>query len=415
MKKIISILILILILTGFYTQNTTATNKKYFRVTAYYSPLPNQNYYIKGNYIAEKRMNWEGIRWASGKPVFSGMLAAPKSYKFWTQIYLKWLWIWEVADRWGAIVPAWERNFKYDRIDVWVGYWDEGLRRAMYWGNRVIEWYIVNNNSKVTLNYKKIPDPTWAIPKTKQTKNYIKKYTKKIVKSEFEINLEKELKIFNKKITKETETKKLQEILTKLDLYSGEIDWNYKNIEQIITNYQLEKKLIKNKKNLWAWYFWPKTRASLKKDYKIFLIKQEEENKKIKEFENQLNSLKTESEKQAKNILKNIWNVKTWEVSAWVRELQKTLKKLWYFEYKDTAIFWAKTKKALISYQLDKKIIANIYVPGTGYFGPNTKAQMLNDLANTILFEKITKDKELTKYYQNKKVEVAKIIKNNEA
>ncbi len=414
MKKILSILLLSFIIIGLYIPNSNAKSesKTYFRVTAYYSPLPAQKYYIKGNYLAEKRMNWEWIRWASGKGVFSWMLAAPSKYNFWTKIYLKWLWVWEVADRGWAIVKAWERNFKYDRIDVWVGYGDEWLRRAMYWGNRVIEWNIVENTSNITLNYKEIPSPIWAIPKTKQNSIY-QKIKNIIKKTDFELMLEKELKIFSKKIENTDQTKILQEKLINLWLYDWEIDWNYDNIKNIISNYQLEKKLIKHIWDIWTWYFWPKTRKSLKNDYKKLLENQEIERQKIIKFEENIKALKQESEKKAKTILNNIWSVKFGEISHWVRELQIALKKLWYFEYKDTAIFGNKTKQALIDYQLDKKVIANVYVPWSWHFWPNTKKQILNDLANMILWEQIQEDKNLTEYYINKKSEVAKIIQKN--
>ena len=406
MKKILSIITLILLFSGFYSQNTSAKNKKYFRVTAYYSPLPNQRHYLRGNYWSELLMNWKWIRWASWKKVFSGMLAWPSSYRFWTKIYLKWLWVWEVADRGWAIVHAGERKFKYDRIDIWVWFWDEWLRRAMYWGNRVVEWYFVKRNSKVNINYKKIPAPYWAIPKTKKTRKINYLYNKKVIKpikSQFEINLEKELKIFNKKIENSKETKILQEKLKNLWLYNWKIDWNYNNIKKIIANYQLEKKLIKKIWDPWTAYFWPKTRASLKKDYKNYLIKKEEEKKQIQKFEEKIKKLKDSSAQKAKNKLKQIWNVKYWEISPWVRELQKTLKILWFFDYKDTAIFWAKTKKALINYQLKSKVIANTYVPWTWHFGPATKKQLLNDLANIYLIEEISKNDDLLNYYKKKK------------
>ena len=416
MKKIISIITLLFTLS-MLTNNIVEVNadskKTYFRVTAYYSPLPDQNYYIKGNYWAEKRMNWEWIRWASGKPVFSGMLAAPKNYAFWTKIELKWLWIWEVADRGGAIVKAWERNFKYDRIDIWVWYWDEGLRRAMYWGNRVIEWTIISSNSKVNLNYNTIPAPTWAIPKTRANNTIIKTITKVIEqKTDFELKLEDELKIFEKKVETDGDTKILQERLKKLGLYKWKIDWNYNNITEIISKYQLDKELIKKLWDAWTWYFWPKTRLSLKQDYKELLIKEKEEEDKIKEFEKQLEELKINIEKQATTKLNEIWIVKFWEISPAVRELQITLNQLWYFDHKDTAIFWNKTKQAILEYQLDKKIIANNYELWAWHFWPNTRKQLRNDIADKILLEEISKNKELTTYYSNKIVEVAKLVEN---
>ena len=139
MKKILSILLIIgIVIPSLITNVYSDNNTGYFVVTAYYSPLPDQEFYLTGNYNSEKRLNWEGISWASGKWVFSWMLAAPKNYKFWTKIFLEWLWVWEVSDRWWAIVNAWNRWYKSDRIDVWVWYGDEWLRRALYWGKRKI-------------------------------------------------------------------------------------------------------------------------------------------------------------------------------------------------------------------------------------------------------------------------------------
>lgn len=86
-----------------------ATETKEFVVTAYYSPLPDQSFYLRGNYEAEKRLNGNGTHGASGKPVFTGMLAAPSSYSFGTRIEFDGLGVGIVEDRGGAIVEAGER------------------------------------------------------------------------------------------------------------------------------------------------------------------------------------------------------------------------------------------------------------------------------------------------------------------
>ncbi len=91
-----------------------------FIVTAYYSPLPNQSFYFKGNYTAEKRLNGNGTHGASGTPVFTGMIAAPKSYDFGTNIFFTGLGLGRVEDRGGAIVEAWDRGEPHDRIDIWM-------------------------------------------------------------------------------------------------------------------------------------------------------------------------------------------------------------------------------------------------------------------------------------------------------
>lgn len=141
MKKIPKILLLIVFIFTINSNFVFAeTSSDYFIVTAYYSPLPNQNYYLKGNYEDELKLNWMWIAWASWVWVYEWMLAAPKNYAFWTKIYLEWLWIWSVEDRGGAIVNSWVRWYEHDRIDVWMWYWEEWLRRALYWWKRKVAW-----------------------------------------------------------------------------------------------------------------------------------------------------------------------------------------------------------------------------------------------------------------------------------
>ncbi len=121
--------------------------KRTFRVTAYYSPLPDQKFYLRGNYEDEKKLNGNGIAGASGRKVFPGMIAAPKTYAFGTKIRLDGLGVGTVADRGGAIVKAGERGQDYDRLDIWMGHGDEGLARALKWGIRTVEGEVLADAS----------------------------------------------------------------------------------------------------------------------------------------------------------------------------------------------------------------------------------------------------------------------------
>lgn len=72
-KKIQNFLYIFLTFLGFCTflpATSYADEEKYFIVTAYYSPLPNQIFYGAGNYEAEIRLNGNGISGAGGKDVF---------------------------------------------------------------------------------------------------------------------------------------------------------------------------------------------------------------------------------------------------------------------------------------------------------------------------------------------------------
>ena len=61
------------------------------------------------------------------------MIAAPSSYEFGTHIFFEGLGVGRVEDRGGAIVDAWVRGQPHDRIDIWMGYGDAGLKRARAW------------------------------------------------------------------------------------------------------------------------------------------------------------------------------------------------------------------------------------------------------------------------------------------
>ncbi len=150
-KRINKIILLTLIFAqfSFYTPHSEAQNleagKKTFLVTAYYSPLPDQSFYVKGSYEADIKLNGRGTNGADGTPVYTGMLAAPSSYPFGTKVKIPGLGVGEVHDRGGAIVT----REGYDRIDVWMGEGDEGLSRALNWGSRLVEGEIYSDSSEI--------------------------------------------------------------------------------------------------------------------------------------------------------------------------------------------------------------------------------------------------------------------------
>ncbi len=131
--------------------------KTKFVVTAYYSPLPFQEKYFKWNYEDEIKLNGHWIRWASWKPVSPWFIAAPKNYKFGTKIKLEGLWVWVVEDRWWAIVNSWERWYEYDRLDIWMWYWDIWLQRALKWWKKTVDWEIMSEDTEVSIKL----EPLW--------------------------------------------------------------------------------------------------------------------------------------------------------------------------------------------------------------------------------------------------------------
>lgn len=118
-----------------------------FKVTAYYSPLLWQELYYKPTYEEEIRLNGRWTNWASWAPVFNWMIAAPKSYAFGTTIRFPWWGVWQVEDRWQAIVHKWERSQPYDRVDIWVWRGEEWLRRALSFGVQYIEGFVCEGDT----------------------------------------------------------------------------------------------------------------------------------------------------------------------------------------------------------------------------------------------------------------------------
>ncbi len=127
------------------TENSEAVNDYYvtsFVISAYYSPLPGQNRYATGSYEGDIRLNGNGTNGADGTPVYPGMVAAPRTYAFGTKLDIPGIGLTTVHDRGGAIVAANadnSRGYAHDRLDVWMGYGDEGLNRALNWGKRTVD------------------------------------------------------------------------------------------------------------------------------------------------------------------------------------------------------------------------------------------------------------------------------------
>lgn len=376
------------IFTNFFSVNIARASeqeaKKLYIVTAYYSPLPDQKVYLRWSYEADIKLNWAWIAWASWKNVFPGMLAAPKSYNFWTKIFLEWFWVWEVSDRWWAIISINNWESKVDRIDIWMWKWEEWLKRALQWGKRKINGYNVSNDTEVSIDLNKFPAPDSAIK-----------------------SLSKESWILSENVWINSPIEKIKELQTTLKemwFYFWDIDWIYSdNLKNWIANYQLKEWLIDSISDMRAWYTWVKTRTSIKtnfafykknNDEKILLVKQEEERQKKLAQAKAEKKAKVEKEiiKKVDDHIASIWTPEDWETSLEVRNLQKTMKLLWYFDDKDTAIFWEKTKQSIINYQLDKWIIKDESSKNAWIIDNKTLAKIKEDLTNKIKAN-ITNDK----------------------
>lgn len=83
-----------------------------------------------------------------------------------------------------------------------------------------------------------------------------------------------DLSIFNRTVYvwySVSDIKKVQEIFRELNVYRWNISWDYSDIEEDIIAYQISKWVISDRYADWAWYFWPKTRSTVKAEYLDYL------------------------------------------------------------------------------------------------------------------------------------------------
>lgn len=311
------------------------------------------------------------------------MLAGPKTYAFGTKIYFPDIGVGTVDDRGGAIVSSGSRGYDADRIDIWMGSGDEGLRRALTWGKRTITGKIIPYDISSELS--PISLENFTVGKV-NTAKYQTSKTPSPTPVESPSTKEQpiqEIDIFTVSVYKNStpETiKRLQEVLKSISYYMGDIDGKYSDaLEQAVYNFQIENQVIVSKKDKGAGYYGVKTRARLKEVYARF---QENEQKRIAEEAKialaKAEELKKQEEetKEVALFIQDFGNPKAEEVGVHVRRLQQSLKLLGYFSYKDTAIFGPKTREALIHYQEDKGIDSEEF----GHIGKATKIALLKDL-----------------------------------
>jgi len=314
-----------------------------FTVTGYYSPLPNQNFYVTGSYESEKRLNGQGIAGADGTPVFPGMIAAPSSYAFGTVVCLLDFGCGSVHDRGGAIVEKGGRNIaRHDRLDLWMGYGEEGLARALDLGlwhtSGTIYSLEESANVNVAVNFKTATPITRLLDVPE-----IRQFTKNLYKG-----------------SKGETVTELQAVLATLGFYNGAEDGVYSQaVVAAIEAFQLEHFVIDSTNSVGAGGFGPKTREALAKA----LNKHETQvalTKRWDDFHFEGNLAKG---KRDESVLK----------------LQEILVQKEFLNHKPTGYFGKLTKAALIDFQIAEGLINTKTSAGAGTVGPQTRAR-LNEL-----------------------------------
>jgi peptidoglycan hydrolase-like protein with peptidoglycan-binding domain/3D (Asp-Asp-Asp) domain-containing protein len=348
--KHIFFLTFLLILGLFYQVNVLASSvkineEKTFVVSAYYSPIEGQDSYVWGSYEADKRMNGNGIRAADFTKVYVGMIAAPKSYPFGTKIYIEGLGVGTVHDRGGAI-KKWKNA---DRLDIWMGWGDDGRKRAMQWGMKTLKGKVVSRSTKNSFNFlaNKIS--------VKSTSNYlyIGDRGEKVIA--------------------------LQNFLYKNNFLKRKPTGYYgQETYEAVFLFQRQSGILQNKSDMGAGRFGPQTYKMAKKLWsEKNLYKEVIYTKKVNIVKEKI---------QSKNIdLLNYSiikpNLQKGDRGEEIKRLQLVLQGLGYFkESNNYSTYDESTVIAVFNYQKDNNIVLKKTDIGAGRFGPKTYNSMITKL-----------------------------------
>jgi len=312
-----------------------ATYQKTFTISAYYSPIPNQERYVTKSYEGDLSLNGSGVNSADGTPVYPGMIAAPSAYAFGTKMDIPGIGVVAVHDRGGAIVHAGERGQSYDRLDIWMGYGDKGLSRALNWGKRNVNVTVYGVDPKIKENV------------------YLEGFTEA---EKFIRTIVTKQKIFKTDLwynQSGDEVGKLQKYLKNLGYYKGTIDNYYGNeVYKAVIAFQIDQDIVNNEEEFGAGYLGPQTRAKLEA-----VIEKKRKDKLPK-----------------KNLGRD-------DSGDEVKKLQEALIKLGY-NLEITGVYDQKTIDAVFDFQKDNNIVNEEDSLGAGYFGTQTFAVLSDRLAS---------------------------------
>lgn len=390
------------------TEFITYPYTKTFTLSAYYSPLPCQNRYVTGSYESDIYLNGSGVNGADGTAVYAGMIAAPGSYAFGTKMYIPGVGITAVHDRGGAILASNGEDGVYDRLDIWMGYGDTGLQRALNWGKRTLDItvYGINDALLEDVSLDGYVDAE-AIANDCVVEEYVSDaggsdsyvYEEEIIsvveeeeviqEIDYSSNLESNLQLGDEG----QEVLALQTELNKLNFYKGELHGIYNELtEHAVFKFQQSQYLVGDEDSLGAGIFGSKTRDRLNeiisaRNYTKVLVAKvtserldgkdpvmvadaEFDEKSIDEVGD--DNVEVEHDEKVKYVYLTS-ELSFRMVSNDVKKLQKFLLDQGYFQgYLTTDYFGEVTLAAVIDFQLNHGIIASADDFGAGRVGPGT-------------------------------------------
>ena len=345
---------------------------KTFLVSAYYSPLPNQSKYVTGSYAGDIKLNGDGVKAADGTLVYPGMVAAPKGYPFGYKMLVPGIGTVSVHDRGGAIVHEGVGGNNYDRLDVWMGYGEAGLKRALKWGKRkvAVALYGVNPNIKESVVLEGYTE------EEKLSGSNILNFNNDVT-SENAKGGDQGSMIFGEVLTlgaNGDKVKELQEKLKALNYYFGEINGVFDEVTlKAVKKYQMDKNIIDSENSYGAGYVGPKTVKVLAMDDHIETVHAATE------------------ELPVANYFKH--DLKPGDQGDNVRALQEELKKMNLLGIEPTGIYGEITAHAVFKFQQINMLVFDENSPGAGVFGSLTRENLNALIAERLKTEKLIADR----------------------
>lgn len=334
---------------------------KIFTISAYYSPLPCQNKYATGSYERDIRLNGGGVHGADGTSVYPGMVAAPRDFDFGTKMHIPGIGIVAVHDRGGAIKASNGIDGVYDRLDVWMGYGDKGLKRALQWGKRTMDVVVYGVNDliveEITLDDYSLDEsvPNQCVMPVNSPAEVLPEVVSEATFeaiSYYSGNLQVGSS-GNAVYALQNELRRLNFLRINPTGYYGEVT------EHAVFKFQQSQRLVWDKNSSGAGIFGPKTKDRLNeiiatRDYTVKLIAQATNSR-----EKEIRILATELDFGM--------------VHPEVANLQKFLKDKGYFTSPlITTYFGPATKSAVVKFQIENGVVNSGDEHGAGRVGPET-------------------------------------------
>jgi peptidoglycan hydrolase-like protein with peptidoglycan-binding domain len=391
MRRISSLLAL-LALSAQFIPTVAHAEGWYYLVSAYYSPLEGQDFYLHGSYSDEVKMNGAGKTTASGQPVRIGAIAAPREMPYNTRVHIKqnltirgkaydFDFHGTILDRGGAIHSA----AKLPRLDIYMGKWQEWLCRAINFGVQTV-YVEFDNNASIpdTSSFDSMPgncsNPNnETVPLASGIKKAFDPFTMPIGSG-----------------STVEDIKAVQKLLARVNAYTGDINGLYNEaLTDAVFRFQQTNWIVKDKTDDGAGTYGPKTRAMLKallsgelnKTTNTTAVNTTTTSTTVDTPSTTTTSTtNTSTNTSDTNTTSDTANDLTPEQSTNelgnVRELQEQLKDLGFFKYDIDGIYNKRLVDSLYNFQLAKKIVTGEEDPGAGYYGPVTKSAIAESHAS---------------------------------